>query len=45
MERETENDVARGYLENPNNKNNIGGLIDGSTITSEEVEQVGQKQV
>ena len=45
VERETENDVARGYLGKiPIIKNNIGGLnVDGSTITSEASGVAGQE--
>ena len=45
VERETENDVAQGYLGKiPIIKNNIGGLnVDGSTITSEASGTAGQE--
>ena len=45
VERETENDVAQGYLGKiPIIKNNIGGLkVDGSTITSEASGVAGQE--
>ena len=45
VERETENDVAQGYLGKlPIIKNNIGGVkVDGSNITSEASGTAGQE--